>query len=72
MSLDELMARAQKELPGYQAVYLALPPERTGTVTFYGTVPTSNLLRGDYGSRLLFDAADGALRQVVDIRRGSV
>lgn len=71
LSLDGLLARAQKELPGYQAVYLALPPERAGTVTFFGTVPTSNPLRGDYGSRLLFDATDGALRQVVDIRRGS-
>ena len=72
LSLDGLMARAQTELPGYQAVYLALPPERTGTITFYGTVPTHNLLRGDFGSRLLFDAANGSLRQVVDIRRGSV
>ena len=56
-------------MPGYRLVYLALPTERTGVISFYGTVPTSNPLRGDYGSRLFFDAATGTLKQVVDIRR---
>ena len=72
VSLDGLLARADRELPGYQAVYLAIPAERTGAITLYGTVPTANPLRGDYGSRLTFAAADGALQTVVDIRRGSV
>ena len=44
---------------------------RTGTTTFYGNVPTPNPLRGDFGSRVTFHAADGALQSVVDIRRGS-
>ncbi len=68
VSLDAMVARAEHELPGYGIKYIALPPEQEGMVTFYGTVPTPNPLRGDFGSRLVFNAKDGALKQVVDVR----
>lgn len=71
LSLDGLIARAERELPGFRATYLAFPATRDGEITLFGTVPVSYPLRGDYGSRVIFNAADGALRQVVDIRRAS-
>lgn len=71
LSLDALVARARRELPGFQTIYLGLPAGREGAITFYGTVPSHNPFRGDFGSRVIFNAADGALQQVVDIRRAS-
>ena len=71
LSIDHLVVRADKALPGFRPTFLQLPPTREGDIIFYGTVPTPNPLRGDFGSRVSFNAADGALTQVVDIRRTS-
>ena len=72
LSFDALVARAGRELPGFRPTYVNIPPTREGAITFYGTVPSRNPLRGDYGSRVTFNAADGALQQVVNIRRAGV
>ena len=72
LSLDALTSHAGRELPGFQPTYMSMPTEREGEITLYGTVPSSNPLRGDYGSRVIFNAADGALKQVVDIRQAGV
>ena len=69
LSLDDLAVRAARELPGFRPTFLQFPPTREGDIVLYGTVPTPNPLRGDFGSRVIFHAADGALRQVIDIRR---
>ena len=71
-SLDAMLAQGQKTLPGFRPTYLALPERREGTITYYGTLPTANPLRGDYGSRLVFGAADGGLKEAVDMRRAGL
>ena len=69
VSLDAMVKEADRRLPGYHPTYLWLPETRTGVVTFFGTVPTPNPLRGDYGSRVIFDGATGDVKQTVDIRQ---
>lgn len=72
LSVDALFARAERELPGFRPTYVAFPATREGEITFFGTVPVNYPLRGDYGSRVVFGAPDGATKQVTDIRQASV
>ena len=69
LSIDGLIARANQQLPGFRPTSFAFPSKREGDFTFYGAVPTVNPLRSDYGSRVIFHAPDGELRQTIDIRR---
>ncbi|MXW50903.1 MAG: PepSY domain-containing protein [Gammaproteobacteria bacterium] len=69
ISLDDVIAQSEAEMPGFEATYLRLPWEAGIPIAVFGRVPTGNPLSSDYSSTVLFDSDTGDLSQVLDIRQ---
>ncbi|WP_220754098.1 PepSY domain-containing protein [Shewanella sp. KT0246] len=68
ISFETLRIQSSKEIPTYQAGYLAMPHEPDRNITFYGAVETNNPLNSEYSSIVSFDKTSGELVQKQDIR----
>jgi len=72
VSLDDMLNRAQHEIPGFQATYLTMPWEPGVDFSFWGHVPTSNFLTSEYASVVTFNASTGEHVSSFDIREASL
>jgi uncharacterized iron-regulated membrane protein len=70
LSLDSLVARGTRALPGLVPRSINLPARPGGAIVLYGSVPGSPLL-SPYGNWVAFDALTGAVSEVYDVRRQS-
>ncbi len=72
LSLDALKAEAMSKIQGFEATYLSMPWESGVNFSFYGDVPTGNLLLSQYSSIVTFDPNTGEHLSTLDIRQASV
>lgn len=70
VSIDGLLAAAEKEIPGYRANWIALPFEPGGDISFFGALEEQGVLRSPYGSTLFFDASTGELKSTARADEG--
>jgi len=72
ISFEVLKQQASKEIPSFNATYLAIPNEPNMDITFFGEVATSNPLLSQYASMVTFDHKTGDLVASSDIREMNV
>jgi uncharacterized iron-regulated membrane protein len=70
VSLDELVARSTRVMPGFVPRSINLPAKPEGAIVLYGSVEGHPLL-GPYGNWVAFDALTGAVSEVYDLRQQS-
>jgi len=70
LSLDELVVRGTRVMPGFVPVSINLPTRSGDAIVLYGSVPGSPLL-SPYGNWVAFDALTGSVSEVYDLRRQS-
>nr|WP_246341170.1 PepSY-associated TM helix domain-containing protein [Simiduia aestuariiviva] len=72
ISLDALRTRAESHIEGFTTTYLSLPWEPGANITFWGDVPTGNILTSEYASTVTFSAQTGEYIASYDIRTASL
>ncbi|TQV84721.1 PepSY domain-containing protein [Exilibacterium tricleocarpae] len=68
VSLETLSARAAARIDGFVPRYISFPHEPDGPMTFFGQVPTGNILLSQYASYVTFSPFKGELLSAADIR----
>jgi uncharacterized iron-regulated membrane protein len=72
LSIDGLVSEAQNQIVGFQATYLSFPYEAGLPFTFWGDVPTGNILTSEYSSTVSFDSQTGEHLDNFDIREAGI
>lgn len=72
ISLDKLVAEAERSVAGLSATYLSLPWEPEANISVWGEVPTGNILSSQYNSVVAFDAHTGEMLSTYDIREAGL
>lgn len=72
ISLNALLSEARVQIPGFRLTYITLPYEPGVDFSFWGDVPTDNILTSQYASVVSFDARSGELVSVSDIREAGL
>ena len=72
ISLDALLQQSQQQIPGFTVTYISFPYEPGTHFYFWGNVPSGNPFASQYSSTTGFDAENGSLLSVSDIRSASL
>ncbi|MFT3990442.1 MAG: PepSY-associated TM helix domain-containing protein [Luteolibacter sp.] len=59
LSIDHMLAEAEKKAPGFQPNWISLPTPDEPTLSAYGAVAGQNPFRSDYSTSATFDAKTG-------------
>jgi uncharacterized iron-regulated membrane protein len=68
VSVQQIVARSQRDLPGFTPTYLLIPSEPELEFMVFGFAPDSGFLQSEYSSVLTYAKSDGALLNILDIR----
>lgn len=72
ISIDDLISQSRDQVSGFEPTYLSFPYEPGVPFTFWGDVPSLNILASEYSSTVSFDAGTGEHLGNYDIREASL
>jgi len=69
LPIQEMLTRAEREIPGFETHYVSLPWAPGGPFTLWGKKADAAWIRSPHGSQVAFDSSDAHLLSTNDITR---